>query len=95
MTEKIPRPKGRPRILPIIQRKKVSRACDVCKKRKMKVCTTFFPHKHRRGENNSTNMGNISVMDLRHVVIVRQSHLNVFTLKSMVARLKLKPIWRK
>ncbi|RLV95705.1 Filamentous growth regulator 27 [Spathaspora sp. JA1] len=30
------RPKGRPRVLPIPQRKKVSRACDICKQRKMK-----------------------------------------------------------
>ncbi|KAI5960174.1 uncharacterized protein KGF55_004897 [Candida pseudojiufengensis] len=36
MIEKISRPKGRPRVLPIAQRKKVSRACDVCKRRKMK-----------------------------------------------------------
>ncbi|KAI5954115.1 hypothetical protein CANMA_004954 [Candida margitis] len=42
MTEKIPRPKGRPRVLPIVQRKKVSRACDVCKKRKMK-CDGLTP----------------------------------------------------
>ncbi|KAI5951290.1 hypothetical protein KGF54_004364 [Candida jiufengensis] len=36
MIEKILRPKGRPRVLPVAQRKKVSRACDVCKRRKMK-----------------------------------------------------------
>ncbi|KAI5950003.1 hypothetical protein KGF57_004513 [Candida theae] len=42
MTEKTPRPKGRPRILPIVQRKKVSRACDVCKKRKMKALECVY-----------------------------------------------------
>lgn len=31
-----PRPKGRPRILPIPKRTKVSRACDLCKHHKRK-----------------------------------------------------------
>ncbi|KAG7665516.1 uncharacterized protein J8A68_000918 [[Candida] subhashii] len=37
-----PRPKGRPRVFPVAQRKKVSRACDLCKQRKMK-CNGALP----------------------------------------------------
>ncbi|EGW33257.1 uncharacterized protein SPAPADRAFT_66239 [Spathaspora passalidarum NRRL Y-27907] len=60
-----PRPKGRPRILPIPQRKKVSRACDTCKQRKMK-CNGEQPCHYCRGKSLSCSYFKIDGRTLKH-----------------------------